>query len=294
MYDRRLDAIVAASKLGSFTRAAEQLRISTPALVKQVSTFEGELGVTLFIRSHTGVSLTAAGELLVADAEQIIDLSKAALLRARGQGAPVRLGVSLMNPGKNTQALWPRIHEIAPDLQLEVVTIGDLYDPHTSAMTHLGDRVDVVQSSYSTVRWGGLCQLLPIFTTPFSVDVLRTSDLAERGKVSLNDLKGKRIRMLRHANDATDQLRTVLMQESDIEVVDAQIFDFALFNSAAEHGDAVLTSGAWSGVHPAFVGVTLDYPLEVPCFLAYPRDPAPHVQRFVDTMAQALTEVCQP
>ena len=90
MYDRRLDAIAAASKLGSFTRAAEQLRISTPALVKQVSTFEGELGVTLFIRSHTGVSLTAAGELLVADAEQIIDLSKAALLRAPASASVTR------------------------------------------------------------------------------------------------------------------------------------------------------------------------------------------------------------
>ncbi|WP_322290358.1 LysR family transcriptional regulator [Paratractidigestivibacter sp.] len=290
MYDRRLDAIVAAAELGSFTRAAERLRISTTALVKQVTTFEGEFGVTLFARSHTGVSPTAAGELLVSDARQIIGLSEAALRRARGQGAPVRLGVSLMCPGKNTQALWPKIHEIAPDLQLEVVTIGDLYDSRTTVMARLGEQVDVVQSSYSTVRWGGLCQLLPIFSTPFSVDVLRSSELAGQGKVTLDDLRGMRIRMLRHANDATDQLRQVLKREHGIEVADAQSFDFALFNDAAEHGDAVVTSGAWSGVHPGFVGVTLDYPLEVPCFLAYPRDPAPHIQRFVDAMAQVLDD----
>ena len=40
MYDRRLDAIVAAAELGSFSKAAERLSISTPALVKQVTTFE--------------------------------------------------------------------------------------------------------------------------------------------------------------------------------------------------------------------------------------------------------------
>lgn len=34
MYDRRLDAIVAAAELGSFSKAAEKLSISTPALVK--------------------------------------------------------------------------------------------------------------------------------------------------------------------------------------------------------------------------------------------------------------------
>ena len=38
-----------------------------------------------------------------------------------------------------------------------------------------GAEVNVVQTSYSTVRWGGMCRLLPLFPTPFSIDVLRTS-----------------------------------------------------------------------------------------------------------------------
>ena len=40
MYDRRLEAISAAAELGSFSRAAAKLRVSTPALVKRVSGFE--------------------------------------------------------------------------------------------------------------------------------------------------------------------------------------------------------------------------------------------------------------
>mgnify|MGYP000264241197 FL=1 len=54
MYDRRLEAITAAAELGSFSRAAAKLRVSTPALVKQVSGFEAEFGITLFERSHSG------------------------------------------------------------------------------------------------------------------------------------------------------------------------------------------------------------------------------------------------
>ena len=290
MYDRRLDAVVAAAELGSFTKAAERLSISTPALVKQVTTFEAEHGVVVFERSHTGVAPTEAGAALISDARKIMAESSAALWRARniGGGASVRLGVSLMCPGKNTQALWPLVHAAVPDLKLEIVTIGDLYDTRSSVMTRLGAEVDVVQTSYSTVRWGGMCRLLPIFSTPFSIDVVGTSPLAKKEALTFNDLRGIRVRMLRHANDATDQLRHVLKRDHSIEVVDVQSFDYALFNDAAEAGDVVATSGAWSGIHPGFVGVPLDCGIEVPCFLAYPRDPAPHVQRFVDAMAKVL------
>lgn len=290
MYDRRLDAIVAAAELGSFSKAADRLNISTPALVKQVTTFEREHNIVLFERSHAGVATNEAGASLVEDARRIMAESAAALWRARslGSGASIRLGVSLMAPGKNTQALWPQVHALAPDLQLEIVSVGDLYDPRSTVMTRLGAEVDVVQTSYSTVRWGGMCRLLPIFSTPFSIDVLRTSPLARKGTISIEDLRGLRVRMLRHANDATDQLRRILKATDGVEVVDMQTFDFALFNEAAEAGDVVVTSGAWSGVHPGFTGLELDCSIEVPCFLAYPREPAPHVQRFVDALAKVL------
>lgn len=157
-------------------------------------------------------------------------------------------------------------------------------------MTRLGAEVDVVQTSYSTVRWGGMCQLLPIFSTSFSVDVPRDSPLATKKTLTIDDLRGLRVRMLRHANDATDQLRHLLRREEGVEVIDVQTFDFALFNEAAESGDVVMTSGAWSGIHPGFVGITLDSPIEVPCFLAYPRNPAPHVQRFIEAYAEVIEE----
>ena len=109
MYDRRLDAIVAAAELGSFSKAAERLSISTPALVKQVTTFEREFGVVAFERTHTGVRPTAAGASLVEDARKIMGEVAAALWRARNLGgtASVRLGVSLMAPGRRSTSSCP-------------------------------------------------------------------------------------------------------------------------------------------------------------------------------------------
>ena len=56
MYDRRLEAISAAAELGSFSRAAAKLRVSTPALVKQVSGFEA--GAVALVMLVYGVSVT--------------------------------------------------------------------------------------------------------------------------------------------------------------------------------------------------------------------------------------------
>ena len=280
VYDRRLEAISAAAELGSFSRAAAKLRVSTPALVKQVSGFEAEFGITLFERSHSGVKVTPAGALLVDDARSIMRQSEDALRRARraaGDGGAVRLGVSMMCPGRQTLSMWSGIHDLEPSLRFEIVPVSDLYDERETVMRSLGREVDVVQSSFSTPRWGDACQKLRIVNVPFYIDLPRTSPLARKNRIAVADLEGMRLRVLRHGNDAMDSLR-----------IDLDSFDFALFNEAEEKGDAVLTCGAWSGVHPAFVGVPFLCGREVPVYLHYPLEPTLQVQKFVNAMAQLL------
>ena len=51
----------AAAELGSFTAAADALRVSQPAVADQVKKLERALGVDLFVRAGRGVVLTEAG-----------------------------------------------------------------------------------------------------------------------------------------------------------------------------------------------------------------------------------------
>lgn len=290
MYDRRLDAIVSAAELGSFSRAAAKLRISTPALVKQVAGFEAEHNLTLFTRSRTGVTATPAGLLLIDDARSIIRHAEDALQRARnadGTDGAVRMGISLMCPGRNTLELWPQVHELEPGLRLEIVPVGDLYDPRSTVMTRLGRQVDVIQTSYSTPLWGDACKLLHLLNVSYHIDVPRNNPLAGATNAELTDLAGMRIRILRHGNDQMDELREKFLAAGTIEVIDVDRFDFSLFNDAEEHGDAVLTSGAWSEVHPGFVGVPFSG-FTGPCYLAYAQTPSPQVRRFVNALQRVL------
>lgn len=63
---------------GSFSRAAIVLGVAQPALSRQIRQLETELDVALFYRNGRGVSLTAAGEMLLTSVEGILrDLQKA-------------------------------------------------------------------------------------------------------------------------------------------------------------------------------------------------------------------------
>ncbi|MFB7915514.1 LysR family transcriptional regulator [Streptomyces sp. NPDC056061] len=61
---RLLRYFVAVAEEGTLTRAAEQLFVSQPALTKQIRQLETRLGVRLFTRSRTGMTLTEAGRVL--------------------------------------------------------------------------------------------------------------------------------------------------------------------------------------------------------------------------------------
>ena len=81
---RHLRYFVAIAEHGSFTKAAETLRIEQPPLSQQIKSLETELGVQLFIRSKRGAALTDFGEQLFEKAQTILHLEQQFHLLARG------------------------------------------------------------------------------------------------------------------------------------------------------------------------------------------------------------------
>jgi DNA-binding transcriptional LysR family regulator len=69
---RQLRYLVALAEERHFTRAAAREHIAQPALSQQIRRLENELGVTLVQRTTRRVSITDAGELLVARARRIL------------------------------------------------------------------------------------------------------------------------------------------------------------------------------------------------------------------------------
>ncbi|MGA4844079.1 LysR family transcriptional regulator [Streptomyces sp. G45] len=81
---RLLRSFTAVAEDGSLTRAAQRLFVSQPALTKQIKQLETLLGVPLFVRSRSGMALTAAGRALAERAPSLLAEWDAVLHATRG------------------------------------------------------------------------------------------------------------------------------------------------------------------------------------------------------------------
>jgi DNA-binding transcriptional LysR family regulator len=75
MADRRLQVFHAVAKQSSFTKAAETLFMTQPAVTFQIKQLEEHFNTRLFDRGHGKITLTAAGEVVLEYAEKILSLS---------------------------------------------------------------------------------------------------------------------------------------------------------------------------------------------------------------------------
>ncbi|GAA1297755.1 LysR family transcriptional regulator [Pseudonocardia xinjiangensis] len=97
---RHLRSFVALAEELHFGRAAQRVFVAQPALSKQISALEKELGVLLFERDKRQVVLTTAGVALLEDARRLLTQADGAVERARsaGRGSTGMLRVGFIAP----------------------------------------------------------------------------------------------------------------------------------------------------------------------------------------------------
>jgi DNA-binding transcriptional LysR family regulator len=98
---RQLRAFVSIGRLGSFTRAADALHATQPALSARIRELEEALGVKLFDRSTRSVTLTQAGEDLLPVVDNVLGDLGSVVARARD--------VARRNTGRVTIAALPSL-----------------------------------------------------------------------------------------------------------------------------------------------------------------------------------------
>ena len=67
LYNPQLETFLCVVEAGSFSKAAEKLFITAPAVIKQINSLESSLNLQLFDRTHRGLIVTEAGVNALAD-----------------------------------------------------------------------------------------------------------------------------------------------------------------------------------------------------------------------------------
>lgn len=95
---RRTRTFVTVAEMGTVSKAAVQLRTAQPALSRQISALEQELGLKLFDRIGSRLVLTGEGEQLLADCRALLSCAQAvgdrAQLLRRGDSGVLKVAAS--------------------------------------------------------------------------------------------------------------------------------------------------------------------------------------------------------
>lgn len=119
---RQLECFVEVAQHGTLTRAAVHLRLSQPALTRQVHRLEREVGSPLFHRTPTGMALTPAGAALLPHARAVLSMVATAAEVARTAGPAVEavhVGLAPGVPGEWLSAVLGHVRQRVPHAQLQ-------------------------------------------------------------------------------------------------------------------------------------------------------------------------------
>ncbi len=180
---RRLQSFSAVARRLSFVRAASELRITQPALTRQIQSLEADLGVQLFERDRRGTALTPAGDELLRGTDDLLfsltELERRVRATARGE----RHFVVGFMPGVPTTELVRAFAAATPGLVVESV-----YTRMIDQEDYLRDgRVDVCFVRLPVVD--PEIQVIPVLEEPRVAAFAASSPLAGTESITLDELR---------------------------------------------------------------------------------------------------------
>ncbi|MEV5983271.1 LysR substrate-binding domain-containing protein [Streptomyces sp. NPDC052114] len=185
---RTLRYFVAVAEELHFGRAAARLHMSQPPLSRAIKQLEADLGALLLVRSPIGVTLTAAGTVLLDEARALLLQADRARLRVAAAAGTSVLTIGILGDSTDTGAtrLAEAFRRRYPDVDVRVRDT-DLTDP--TCGLHAG----VVDVALTRGPFDGTGLAVRDLRADPVGALLRTDDaLARRDALNLSDLTDRR------------------------------------------------------------------------------------------------------
>jgi DNA-binding transcriptional LysR family regulator len=178
---------------GSFSLAAEELGFTQPAISQHLARLERHLGVKLLERTARGVTLTPAGEALLAEGEVVLGAARRAERAAQDAGGvqprQLRVGAfpsaaSGLVPGAVREARRQRPH---PEIELDLRVL----EPEPSLRALARGKLDLsllIDSPLDELEIPEGVELLPVTEDPMMIALPVEHPLASRRWLDLAEL----------------------------------------------------------------------------------------------------------
>jgi DNA-binding transcriptional LysR family regulator len=191
---RHLRYFIAVAEAGAFSRAAARVRITQPALWRQVHDLEEELGVRLFERAGRRIRLTSEGEGLLGRSRELIDgvdqLAEHAHAMRRGEVGSLRVGGSPQVIQSVLAPFLARYLKSRPGIDVHLVEEGGV---RTAGLVERGE----VHLALALRRGDDRLHGRLLFPVRVLVAVAPLHPLARRATIDVLDLQRERVLLLR-------------------------------------------------------------------------------------------------
>lgn len=297
MYNPQLETFIHVTDAGSFNKAAEQSFITPTAVIKQINLLEADLDVKLFERTHRGLLLTKAGKSLYNDAKYVIQYCKDSVIRAKNamqEGDHViRIGTSPMTPAGVLVELWPKIHELCPEIKFQLIPFENTPENAREILKNLGQNIDVVAGIFDDTMLNlRSCDGFEISRQPICCAVSIHHRLADKNHLTVQDLYGERLMLMkRNWSHYVDMLRDEIWQNHpQIQIVDFDFYSVEVFNRCENSNDVLMAVRTWDNVHPLLKVIPVEWNYAIPYGLLHSHTPSETVKQFLSAIQTVLQQ----
>ena len=231
---RQLRAFVAVAQSSSFSRAADALALTQPAVSRNVTDLEQALGLLLLHRTTREVELTEAGRLLLGNLSRVLEDLDACLLEVQGLATQRKgrvkvassptLSANLLpqciargrqqSPGVNIQLLDRIQSDVLLSVRSGEVDFGVVIDPSEKQDLHAQT----------------------ILTEPFCLVCLSSHSLARKKEVHWAQLAGESLVLLDHASGSRRLIDAALQAHGAAASVVQEVGHTATIYSMVQQG----------------------------------------------------------
>ncbi len=203
----------------SFTRAAEALSLTQPAVSHHIRQLEEELGTPIFVRGRAGLKLTPQGEIVVQYARRLKSLNEKMLLElqnAEKHISVLRVGITHTSESNQTAAALARYGNTHSGTKIILLadTINNLYDMLANYEIDLA----IVDGAVEEPGFSSM-----ILDTDYLMCITATgSPLARKAAVTLGALRKQKM-ILRTPASATRSLFESALERNGVSVADFDI-----------------------------------------------------------------------
>lgn len=251
MNERQLESFISAADHKSFSKAANESFISTPALVQQINLLEKSIGFKLFDRTHQGVVLTKAGEMFYQASKEILSIYNNACQKGKeiGQETTLKIAYPFEKFPLFVLSAIQSFHQDHPSIHFEFIPLS--FKEHFKAIEHHQVDLSIIGEPQEALL--DHLSFIPLYKDTYSFCMSFMHPLARLKKIKQEDLKNQTI-LIGQYNYLKDSFITQLPQSSNLVSLDHE-YDMSACTNVLVSQEMMVIHSLWSDNYTSMLKV---------------------------------------